>query len=221
VLRRGIDRCGWTSGAGRSREACRTDHARVAQALALVTTDTAYAGPFTMVNQVRSTFVKFFEEKAAHTYWPSSPVVPHDDPTLLFCNAGMNQCARCVERGGVRGGRARRRDPHTLRARYRFKPLFVGTCDPKSKMAPLKRAANTQKCIRAGGKHNDLDDVGKDVYHHTFFEVRCLPLSPGPALFYFARARPCTRRARAVMVRRATARHGAADVRELELRRLL
>ena len=79
----------WTSGAGRSREACRTDHARVAQALALVTTDTAYAGPFTMVNQVRSTFVKFFEEKAAHTYWPSSPVVPHDDPTLLFCNAGM------------------------------------------------------------------------------------------------------------------------------------
>ena len=88
-------------------------------------------------NQIREDFLRFFESKN-HRRVHSSSLVPHNDPTLLFTNAGMNQ----------------------------FKDVFLG-----ADRRPFTRAATSQKCVRAGGKHNDLENVGFTRRHHTFFEM--------------------------------------------------
>jgi len=87
--------------------------------------------------EVRERFLRYFEERG-HRRVPSSSLIPAEDPTLLFTNAGMNQ----------------------------FKDVFTG----REKRA-YNRATTAQKCVRAGGKHNDLDNVGYTARHHTFFEM--------------------------------------------------
>ncbi len=87
--------------------------------------------------EIRQTFLDFFKSKG-HTIVPSAPLVPGNDPTLLFTNSGMVQ----------------------------FKNVFLG-----SEKLPYVRAADVQRCLRAGGKHNDLDSVGYTARHHTFFEM--------------------------------------------------
>ena len=89
------------------------------------------------VNDIRSAFLNYFTDNA-HEVVPSSPLVPRNDPTLMFTNAGMVQ----------------------------FKNVFTGL-----EKRPYQRAATSQKCVRAGGKHNDLDNVGYTARHHTFFEM--------------------------------------------------
>jgi len=88
-------------------------------------------------SEIRQQFLDFFASKG-HTIVPSASLIPHDDPTLLFINAGMNQ----------------------------FKDVFLGVGS-----RPYTRAADTQKCMRVSGKHNDLEEVGHSPYHHTFFEM--------------------------------------------------
>ncbi len=88
-------------------------------------------------SEIRKQFLQFFSDRS-HTIVPSASVIPYDDPTLLFTNAGMNQ----------------------------FKDVFLGTGKRN-----YVRVADSQKCIRVSGKHNDLEEVGRDTYHHTFFEM--------------------------------------------------
>src|SRR5262245_66470676 len=88
-------------------------------------------------NEIRASFLKFFEQQR-HRIVTSAPLVPGDDPTLLFTNAGMNQ----------------------------FKDLFLG-----KERRDYTRATTAQKCMRVSGKHNDLDNVGPSLRHHTFFEM--------------------------------------------------
>src|SRR5882757_4253682 len=88
-------------------------------------------------SEIRAKFLDYFE-RHGHKIVPSSPLLPANDPTLLFTNAGMNQ----------------------------FKDVFLG-----NEKRDYTRAVSSQKCIRAGGKHNDLDEVGKTARHQTFFEM--------------------------------------------------
>ena len=88
-------------------------------------------------NEIRDSFLKFFESKG-HAIVPSAPMVVKDDPTLMFTNAGMNQ----------------------------WKDIILGSRDPEP-----RRRADSQKCLRVSGKHNDLEEVGHDTYHHTMFEM--------------------------------------------------
>ncbi|TDJ13568.1 MAG: alanine--tRNA ligase, partial [Gammaproteobacteria bacterium] len=92
---------------------------------------------FMTTNELRQAFLEFFGERG-HELVPSSPLVPGNDPTLLFTNSGMVQ----------------------------FKDVFLGLDERK-----YKRAATSQRCVRAGGKHNDLENVGYTGRHHTFFEM--------------------------------------------------
>ena len=89
------------------------------------------------LNDIRSTFLDYFKRQG-HEVVQSSPLVPRNDPTLMFANSGMVQ----------------------------FKNLFTGV-----ETRDYKRAVTSQKCVRAGGKHNDLDNVGYTARHHTFFEM--------------------------------------------------
>ncbi|KAG0442371.1 Alanine--tRNA ligase, cytoplasmic [Dictyocoela muelleri] len=93
-------------------------------------------------NQLRNTFINYFKTKN-HKHIKSSSIIPTDDKSLLFVNSGMVQ----------------------------FKKIFTSEINDFSGFKDLKRAVSVQRCVRAGGKHNDLDDVGKDNYHHTYFEM--------------------------------------------------
>ncbi|RWS22688.1 cytoplasmic alanine-tRNA ligase Ala1-like protein, partial [Leptotrombidium deliense] len=94
-------------------------------------------------NEVRRTFIEYFRDVHNHTFVKSSSVLPENDKSLTLVNAGMNQ----------------------------FKPIFLGTLNANDPLLKLKRATNTQKCIRLGGKHCDLHNVGINYRHHTFFEM--------------------------------------------------
>ena len=94
-------------------------------------------------NSVRQSFINYFINEHQHEFVKSSSVIPFNDDSLLFVNAGMNQ----------------------------FKRIFLNELQQNDERLILKRVVNSQKCIRAGGKHCDLENVGNDLTHHTFFEM--------------------------------------------------
>lgn len=107
--------------------------------------------------EIRQEFLDFFTNSNGHKFIRSSSVIPFCDPTLSFTNAGMNQVNTPLKRTGSKNSNLKS---------FQFKNILIGNQKPAH-----RRVANSQKCIRVGGKHNDLSIVGSDTYHHTFFEM--------------------------------------------------
>ena len=141
-LRHGISRVGYANATARDRRRRTWESCEAGQFSRRVALSRARRSPYIYpmhASDIRARFLAYFERQE-HAVRPSSSLVPADDPTLLFTNAGMVQ----------------------------FKRVFLGQAEPPE---GRRRATTSQKCVRAGGKHNDLEQVGHTARHHTFFEM--------------------------------------------------